>query len=61
MSKFKRGAVKEVGKELYNQIKDQGALEEQKRITDLIHNHGIKHNPYPYYLDIIQAIREEQK
>jgi hypothetical protein len=61
LSKFKRGAVKEVGKELYNQIKNQGALEERERIIDLISSYGVKHNSYPYYLDLIHSIKESKK
>jgi hypothetical protein len=37
-----------------------GIKYERQRILKLIHDYGIKHNSYPYYLDIIKQIEAKK-
>jgi hypothetical protein len=37
-----------------------GIKYERQRILKLIHEYGIKHNSYPYYLDIIKQIEAKK-
>jgi hypothetical protein len=38
-----------------------GAEKERERIVKIIHNYGLKHNSHPYFLDVINAIKESKK
>jgi hypothetical protein len=45
-----------VSVEGYNKGLKDGATLERQRIIELVQNHGIKHNSYPYFLDLIKLI-----
>jgi hypothetical protein len=45
-----------VSVEGYNNGLKDGASLERQRIIELVQNYGIKHNSYPYFVDIIKLI-----
>ena len=38
-----------------------GIKYERQRILKLIHDYGLKHNSYPYFIDIIKLIEGDKK
>jgi hypothetical protein len=49
-----------ISREGYKNGLEDGTEKERERILKLVYEHGINHNSYPYFLDVMRLIDPEK-